>query len=412
MSVFGAARFFQEGHRERKLAVQPRPAAAILWGDKMRIHSLILVLLGFSTLVGCQGVGRPGYGYGACNSCGSRGCDGGCGAGHGHGGGFGAHHAYNLPPANMLAEPGPGVGGPGPGVMMPGPAVPTPPVASQVSFVGPDGCLVYWDVAAPGAFDSAGLVCPGNYNFPQAAVYRLKLANIPGRPDVTLYPTLEIAQATPRTAAYLGHNTIPVAFGEEDFDQVLSGNFVTKVIFLPDPEFQELAVAGVQTLVSSRLDPGIDPIVEADRRGTIMAIIRVGNKDLQIPGPAQGAEVLPAGLVSGADYSQGGGMVMAGGYPMPSGAAPSVSTPYISGYTMPPYGMPYVGTPIGLPGPPHVPLGSPAGLKSYTMSNHTHTAIPNPVNNVDVHVTQQPGLSYPPPASEVHIREHVTPGGH
>ena len=72
-------------------------------------------------------------------------------------------------------------------------------------------------------------------------------------------------------------------FTDEDFDQVLSGNFVTKVIYLPDPEFQELALAGVETLVSTRLDPGVDPIVEADRRGAIMAIVRVGNKDLEMP---------------------------------------------------------------------------------------------------------------------------------
>ena len=57
---------------------------------------------------------------------------------------------------------------------------------------------------------------------------------------------------------------------------------MTKVIYLPDPEFQELALAGVETLVSTRLDPGVDPIVEADRRGAILAIVRLGNKDLQV----------------------------------------------------------------------------------------------------------------------------------
>ncbi len=88
----------------------------------------------------------------------------------------------------------------------------------------------------------------------------------------------------PRTEAFLAHNAIPIQFTEEDFDQVLTGNFVTKVIYLPDPEYQELALAGVETLVSTRLDPGVDPIVEADRRGAILAIVRLGNKDLQTPG--------------------------------------------------------------------------------------------------------------------------------
>ncbi len=193
-------------------------------------------------------------------------------------------HRNNLPPAVMLAEPGPGVGGPGPGIMAAPPLSGSPfggPLpTSQVAFVSPEGMAVSWDVGAPGEFDSEPLIVPGRYNFPQGAIYRLKLTNIPGRAGVELYPTLEIGPPTPRTVAYLAHNAIPVQFTEEDFDQVLSGNFVTKVIYLPDPEFQELALAGVETLVSTRLDPGVDPIVEADRRGAILAIVRIGNKDL------------------------------------------------------------------------------------------------------------------------------------
>ena len=110
-----------------------------------------------------------------------------------------------------------------------------------------------------------------------------------------LYPTLEVAPVTPRTDAYLAHAPIPVQFTDEDLDQVLSGNFVTKVIYLPDPEFQELALSGVETLVSTRLDPGVDPIAEADRRGAILAILRVGNLDLQFGG-GQGMAMDPAVL--------------------------------------------------------------------------------------------------------------------
>ncbi len=203
-------------------------------------------------------------------------------------------HSNNLPPAERIMEPGPGVGGPGPGVMMGNVNIPAPPQMSQIAFVGPDGIAVSWDVTMPGAFDSEPLIAPARYNFPQGAIYRLKLTNVPGRPGVELYPTLEVAPSTPRTDAYLAHNAIPVQFTEEDLDQVLSGNFVTKVIYLPDAEFQELALAGVETLVSTRLDPGVDPIVEADRRGTILAIIRIGNKDLEIPAPRPRASKGPA----------------------------------------------------------------------------------------------------------------------
>ena len=305
--------------------------------------------------------------------------------------------SHNLPPAERLMEPGPGVGGPGPGVMMMG-GGPMPPQmgsSSQVAFVGPEGMMIAWDVGAPGQFDSEPLVCPGRYNFPQGAIYRLKLTNIPGRAGVELYPTLEIGPVMPRTDAYLSHNAIPFQLTDEDFDQVLSGNFVTKVIYLPDAEFQELALAGVETLVSTRLDPGVDPIVEADRRGSIMAIIRMGNKDLEAPGVADGNGNGGAeGMISAGSCGPGGG-----------GGGGGVPPQFVSGMTAPSYGMPITGTPIGLPGPPHIPLGGPAGLQKHVMRNHTVSHIPQPTKKVRIDVKQAPGFSYPKPANHAFITE-------
>lgn len=313
---------------------------------------------------------------------------------------------HNLPPATQLMHPGPGVDGPGPGVMMIDPGVPfAPPQSSQVAFVGPEGMIVAWDVSMPGAFDSEPLVCPGRYNFPQGAIYRLKLTSIPGRPGVELYPTLEVGPTMPRTDAYLAHNAIPVQVTEEDLDQVMSGNFVTKVIYLPDSEYQELAIAGVETLVSTRLDPGVDPIIEADRRGSIMAIFRLGNKDLQIPG-AEGDGGLAMGGMGGMGGAMPAGFCGPGCGGGPGGGMPlSLPGEPISGVTTPQYGMPISGTPIGLPGPPHIPLGIPAGLQKHVVTNHTHYDIPNPTRRVDMHVKQKPGFSYPRPANTVHIEE-------
>ncbi len=320
----------------------------------------------------------------------------------------GAPVSHNLPPAQMLLEPGPGVGGPGPGVLSaagyastiaPEPGIdlaqfgPFGSVAHQsvqVLFAQPQGMLVYWDVSGVGMYDSHPSPVPFRQNFGQAGVYRLKITDVNGRPGVDLYPTLEIGSVTPRTAAYLAHSAVPIRFTSEDFDQVTAGNFVTKVIYVPDPEFQELALAGVDVLVSTRLDPGVDPIVEADRRGAILAILRVGNKDLEIPGTnaAIMAGAMPPGIGGG-----GGG-----------GGAP---TGYISGITGPNYGMPSVGTQIGLPGPPHIPLGGPAGLRKSSLHNHTAMQIPGPTPKVNVHLRQRPGLSYPRPADKVLIDEET-----
>ncbi|WP_165230845.1 hypothetical protein [Aquisphaera insulae] len=176
---------------------------------------------------------------------------------------------------------------------------------SQVYFIDPDGMNIGWqNGTGPGGertYMGSQLVVPARYNFNQGYIYRLKLSNIPGRQGVTLYPTVEVAPTTPLTDAYLAHNAIPVQFTPEDFDQVVDGgNFVTKVIYLPDPKYQELAVSSAETLVSTRLEPGVDPILEADKRGTILLIVRLGAIDLEMPTAAAG---VVNGPVSGVPVS-------------------------------------------------------------------------------------------------------------
>ncbi|MEM9351887.1 MAG: hypothetical protein AAGA92_02650 [Planctomycetota bacterium] len=358
--------------------------------------------------------------------------------------------AENLPPAQRIMEPGPGVGGPGPGVIGPGamgggvvpasammggmgmPGMGMPPVGpgcppgagmggpgstSQIAFLGVEGGQVAWDVSGRSLFDSAPLVMPGRQNFPQGSIYRLKLTSIPDRPGVELYPTIEVAPVTPRTDAFLAHSPVPIQFTDEDLDQVLSGNYVTKVIYLPDPEFQELALSGVETLVSTRLDPGVDPIHEADRRGSILAILRIGNLDLQLPGQMMGGGGMvqpvqyeggycPDGNCQpGYDAGYGGGAMVPQGMPT-ANFAPQVAPPgVVSGVNGPAWGMPITGTPIGLPGPPHIPLGSPAGLTKHTIKNRTKVLIPPPVHNMTMTVKQRPGMSYPRPVNKVRVSE-------
>lgn len=372
--------------------------------------------------------------------------------------------AFNLPPAEYLMAPGPGVDGPGPGVLTSadysgmymgsppsgmegamgdcppgGLAGPMPTV--QVLFVNPAGMHIFWDTTGSGGFDGAPLVSPGRTNFDQAGLYRCKLTNVPGHEGVELYPTIEIGTPTPNTVAFISHNAIPIQLTPDDFNQVTAGNFVTKVIYLPDPDFQHLAVAGVETLVSTRLDPGIDPVVEADRRGSILGIIRIGNKDIEMPGTqfnevysatldAQG-QVAQVGHMQD-DGSSGGGCGCGahGGsgsfqgsprvpLPIHQGAAlagmPLGSTPLPGGMMGPPgarsptYGMPMTGTPIGLPGPPHIPLGGPAGLRKHIIHNHTATYIPEPSKAVKIHVKQHPGVSYPAPRTHAWINQYDHP---
>ncbi len=358
---------------------------------------------------------------------------------------------YNLPPTSRMMAPGPGVTGPGPGVLsaydMPpadmsmgggmagdGGAVgigcedsDMAPQSAQVLFAKPEGMNVSWDVSAMGQYDSEPLTVPGRQNLSQSSLFRFKLTNVPGHEGVELYPTVEIGPPSRRSQAFLAHNAIPIQFTAEDLGQVTSGNYVTKVIYLPDPEYQALAVAGVDTLVSTQLDPGVDPIVEADRRGVILAVIRVGNKDLEMPGmemengfagpllSERTTGVVPAGCLAGGSCQSGGPTPDMMGGPMSGGGGGAAGMPGgpvmgpIAGVNGLPFGMPITGTPIGLPGPPHIPLGVPAGLQKHVIKNHTRMYLPDPTEKIKIHVKQSPRVAYPTPRSRGWIHQYDHP---
>lgn len=156
---------------------------------------------------------------------------------------------------------------------------------TQVRFAGPTGAKVGWYVNGPDGkpvLSSSQLDVPGRYNFAQAAVYRLKVSSIPGRPGVEIFPTIEVVPSHAKTDAFLSHNVVPVEFSDEDFDQISSGHYITKVIYLPDAQYQSLA-GGAEELSSTRLEPGMDPICEAMRRGHILLVVRVGSINLEVP---------------------------------------------------------------------------------------------------------------------------------
>ena len=83
----------------------------------------------------------------------------------------------------------------------------------------------------------------------QGGTYRLKLADIPGRPGLTLYPTLTLAAGDARAAGFLRHSAIGLELTGEDFDEAAAGRLITRTVSLPD--------------------------------GTILAVLRMGNLDLE-----------------------------------------------------------------------------------------------------------------------------------
>jgi hypothetical protein len=223
----------------------------------------------------------------------------------GYGGGMGGYAGGIFPV--------PGQGAPGAvaavGALVPGMggAAAMAPGRTSIKFTGPAGMKITWQLPT-GDFnpEAAGLTAPKEYNFLQGQVYRLRLTQVlPNHPGKSFYPTLEISPANPKTLTFLAHSSVPLTFTNEDFDQAVAGNLVVKVIYLPDRDNQDFAsIAGAEELVSTRLAPGDDPVAEAQRRGTILAIVRLGNIDLENRAspamnapPPGGPMVLPPGMM-------------------------------------------------------------------------------------------------------------------
>ena len=151
-----------------------------------------------------------------------------------------------------------------------------------------------------------------------------------------------------------------------------------------------------------------------------MAVIRLGNLDLETPGQEGGPSI-----VSPVSYTRGLGVISAGlarfgpdrfaekqhyrtmrrYHRQPIG--PTAPPNFVSGGTAPQYGMTMSGTPIGLVGPPHIPLGHPAGLQKHVMKNNTRMYLPEPSKKLEINVKQRPGFSYPQPATRIDIEEQT-----
>ncbi len=255
-----------------------------------------------------------------------------------------------------------------------------PAQRTQVRFGRPSGMKVSWytqGLDGKASYSSNPVDAPGRYNFPQAAIYRLKLANIEGRPGLEVYPTMEVVPTNPKTESFLQHSVVPVDFTPDDFKQIAEGAYIVKVIYLPDPQFQDGASTGTEEILSTRLEPGVDPIQEACRRGSILLVIRMGNIDQEAPNTPPLNASTPAGGMNPA-FNYGpinggppGSMVPFGpmggpGMSMPprSLTAPGGLPPAISSMPLPKTGSPAIdGVPVNRPGTATaVPRGGSADL--------------------------------------------------
>jgi hypothetical protein len=144
---------------------------------------------------------------------------------------------------------------------------------------------------------------PCRFNVERDRTYRLKLSNIPNRPGLDLYPTLEARPGDARAQEFLAHTFVPILLTPADIEEAVGGTVVTKVLYLPRLRPAEEATAGKKPTadvvgdtpdtitgvfeareLTGSLRAKRDPLRQAALDGTILAVFRMSNVDLEAPG--------------------------------------------------------------------------------------------------------------------------------
>ena len=106
-------------------------------------------------------------------------------------------------------------------------------------------------------------------------VYRLKVSDIPHRGRVNVYPTIELLDRMHPPGGKETRYPIPIEITAEDLALALTGKYVTRVVYVEDPQ-AAVAARDVPEQRYFEVLPTEDPLVVASELGRPVAILRMG----------------------------------------------------------------------------------------------------------------------------------------
>ncbi len=143
------------------------------------------------------------------------------------------------------------------------------------NFYVPDGCKVRSiNKDNNGEFITNG-TNPFAYQYLSSMEHRVHVSDLPGRPNEMLAFVLDVRRIDKELYdRQLSTEPIRIDLASEDFTNVENGKVITKVIYLPNEELHANGHQTLKTLGSSDVDEGIDVVTQAEKLGTIIAILR------------------------------------------------------------------------------------------------------------------------------------------
>lgn len=109
-------------------------------------------------------------------------------------------------------------------------------------------------------------------------VYRIKITRIPRNEGFEVFPSIELVNRLYPPPGLENHFPVPIEFTLDELELALTGRFVTRVIYLENPN-TAMPVADNpdrQRYYEVRADQ--DPLKVADRLGRPMAVMRMGSR--------------------------------------------------------------------------------------------------------------------------------------
>ena len=118
-------------------------------------------------------------------------------------------------------------------------------------------------------------------------VYRLRVTNIPLHSGREVYPTIEMIDRLYPPVGQARRFPIPIEFSQADLELALDGKFVTRVVYLEDPQNALPVASDPNEQRWYDAGPGSNPLEVADRLGRPVAIVRLGGR---LPDDKQGPD--------------------------------------------------------------------------------------------------------------------------
>ena len=173
-----------------------------------------------------------------------------------------------------------------PGALLPGyPGTPVQGYFQPVKIYGPEGTKV--------AFADAGKFVerketPYAVGLQLSADYRLRVTDIPLHPGMEVFPTVKIIGRTFPPQGLELEFPIQIEITQEDLELAIDGKFVTRVIYLEDPQNAIPVAAKPESPITFDVGGAADPLNVAQTLGRPVAIVRIGGRvpDLNYVDPA------------------------------------------------------------------------------------------------------------------------------